>query len=100
MGCKHDAYWIGNYGTCMVCRAEAAEARAEKMQAVAKSANWAAERQTIAYHQAMNHAMKCDALCRLAVRVNEASFSDPGDAVRWTVAINDYQALTPPQGGA
>ena len=24
--CTHDPYWIGNYGTCMVCRAEKAEA--------------------------------------------------------------------------
>lgn len=24
--CGHDAYWTGNYGTCMACRAEKAEA--------------------------------------------------------------------------
>ena len=25
MKCKHDPYWTGCYGTCMICRAEKAE---------------------------------------------------------------------------
>ncbi len=24
--CGHDRYWVGNYGTCMACRADKAEA--------------------------------------------------------------------------
>ena len=31
--CKHNPYWIGNYGTCMACRAEQAEQLASEQQA-------------------------------------------------------------------
>ena len=66
-----------------------AELRAAKM--AYESAEWPASRQTAAYQSAMAHAEKCDAVCRLAVRVKEAAFDDPGDAVRWGEAVNDFE---------
>ena len=32
--CGHDGYWRGIYGTCMVCRAEAAEAEVARLAAI------------------------------------------------------------------
>lgn len=34
-----------------------------------------------------------EAVCRLAVRIKEASFDDPGDAVRWTEVIRAWEGL-------
>lgn len=44
-GCGHNAYWIGQYGTCMACRAEqAGSALAESQRETrAMSANYVAE---------------------------------------------------------
>lgn len=36
--CGHNSYWVGQYGTCMACRAERAEARVAAAQTLLRNA--------------------------------------------------------------
>ena len=56
----------------------------------ADSAESCYQYQTRAYNSAMAHAAKCNLLCVLAAKAKEVVFDDPGDAVRWGEAVNDW----------
>ena len=70
-----------------------------KAREAANVADWEVRKQTEAYQSAFAQAERGFYLCQLALRASEVVFDDPGDAVRWGEAVNDYAALTPRPDG-
>ena len=90
-------------------RAEAAEAQVERLECLLKerkeniesaqhwkeqAAEWC-EKWTDAGHEIVK-LKAAEAVARIAVKVIDASFDDPGDAVSWGNVVNDWQAISQP----